>query len=100
MLCLSCNHNEARQSQFGVLPCQECTDRMRSKTHKTRPFEFTTDSIREERRRFAKDIIQPFRAGELSKEYVDTWGANRLNVTPEEVKKAKNVWSGDLTYYE
>jgi len=50
-------------------------------------------------KKFAKDIIQPFRAGELSKEYVDAWGAERLNVSKEEVKKAKPVW-GELEYYQ
>jgi len=66
--------------------------------HKTAAIEFTTDSIREQRKEFAKDIIQPFRHGQLSKEYVEAWGTKHLNVKPEEVKKAKNTWQ-ELSYY-
>ena len=99
MKCLTCKKNEATRIQFGYAPCEECIARMRSKVRKTEPLEFVTESIKEERKRFAKDIIQPFRAGELSKEYVDKWGTKHLKVTPEEVKKAKNTWS-ELTYYD
>lgn len=85
-------------TQFGVMPCEECQSRMRSKVTKTEPLEFTTDSIKEERKRFAKDIIQPFRAGELSKEYVEAWGAKHLKVSAEEIKKARPTWQ-ENNYY-
>lgn len=99
MKCLSCNTNDAQKTQFGYSPCAACAQRMRSKVRKTEPLEFVTENIKEERKRFAKDILQPFRAGELSKEYVEKWGTKHLKVTPEEVKKSKNVWS-ELEYYD
>lgn len=98
-ICLSCNKNEAiKHPQLGILPCSECRDRQRKP--KQLPVEFTSDEIKEDRKAHAEDIIQPFRGGELSKEYVDKWGAGSLQVTEEEVQNAKNVWSGDLTYYK
>lgn len=98
MKCLSCNTNEAKKTQFGYSPCKECQHRMRLKIHKTEPLEFIPDSMKEERKRFRKDILQPFRAGQLSKEYVDTWGTKHLKVSKEEVKNAKPVWQ-ELEYY-
>jgi hypothetical protein len=61
--------------------------------------EFTTEEIKKGRKRYYKDALQPFRHGELSKEYLQTYGTNRLQVSEEETKGAKNVW-GDLNYYQ
>ena len=43
--------------------------------------EFTTENIRSERQEYFKSLIQPFRGGELSKEYVEAY--------PKHVKKIR-----------
>lgn len=59
-------------------------------------------SKREERDKHSVDMIQRFRQGELSKEFVDHYPKQTAqmvkegSVTQEQVKKAKNVWKGDL----
>jgi len=66
----------------------------------------TTFQIKEDRMKYHKDLIQSFREGELSKEFVDAYPEKvkqmirEGNVRPEEVKKARNVWTGDTTYYK
>ena len=57
--------------------------------------EFVPQSTKEDRHTHAKSMIQPFREGKLSKEYVDTYGTKNINVTKDEVRKAKPVW-GDV----
>jgi len=44
-------------------------------------------------------MLQPWREGQLSKEYIEKHGTENIKVTPEEVKNAKNVWTGDLGDY-
>lgn len=56
--------------------------------------EWVPDRIKDERLKYRKDIVQPFRDGQLSKEYVDTYGTRGLHgVTKDDVKKAKPVWT-------
>jgi hypothetical protein len=52
----------------------------------------TGEDIKTDRKVYKKDILQPFREGVLSKEYVEAYGAQGINVTPDEVKNAKSVW--------
>lgn len=56
------------------------------------------ERIREDRAAHKLDIIQPFRDGELSKEYIDQYGTKGITVSEEDVKNAKPVWN-DLGYY-
>ncbi len=64
----------------------------------------TSGEIKESRKIFKKDIVQPFRDKQLSKEYVKAYPEKvkqmikEGNITEEEVKKAKPVW--DLDYYK
>ena len=55
--------------------------------------EWVPESMVNERKEYFNSIVQPFRQGQLSKEYVEAHGTKGLNVTKEEVKKAKYVWS-------
>lgn len=94
--CPNCNRNAAIIDKvYGVLPCRACSKAEEMGAN----VEFTTDSIRDQRKQMLGDIIQPFRNGHLSKEYIKKWGTKRLNVSQEEVDKAQNTWS-DLTYYK
>ena len=54
-----------------------------------------TDKTKKDQREYKKDIVQPRRDGELSKEYLDTYGTKGVKATDEEIKKARRVW-GDL----
>jgi hypothetical protein len=55
-------------------------------------YEFIPENVREERVEYFNSTIQPFRGGELSKEYVEAHGTEGIDVTDKEVKKAKEVW--------
>ena len=93
MICSSCGNEGATTDLFlGILPCQKCIERQRRNASPD-PVEFTSDEIKNDRIKYADDILQPFRQGELSKEYVDKHGANNLDVTEAEIKKAKKVWN-------
>lgn len=69
---------------------------------KPKAYEFVPQRIREERKKYAKDIVQPFRNGELAKEFVENYPQATRNmvkagtITQKEVAKAKNVWKGDI----
>lgn len=86
-VCPVCKNGPANfDPTLGTLPCTACQER--GKTNLSHPVEFTSESIKEDRKRFQKDILQPFRAGELSAEYIKAYGTKGINVTKEEVKKA------------
>jgi len=96
MKCLNCGKREAiKDPQRGYLPCLVCQNVNRT----PEPVEITTDDIREQRKMFKNDIIQPFRDGHLSKEYVKLYGTKRLGVSKEEIDNAQNTWD-DLSYYQ
>ena len=95
MKCLVCKEREAeRHPVLGYLSCKEC----RLATTAPKPVEFTSDSIKEQRKEHAKDLLQPYRKGVLSKEYVEAHGTRYIKASKEEIKKAKNVWSEDRWY--
>jgi hypothetical protein len=101
MKCPNCNVNEARIDPIlGIIPCTPCASRPHSVAHKQ--IEFVSEQIKEQRKIFAKDILQPHRKGQLSKEYVETYGAKAAvdrGFSAKEIQNAKYVW-GDLTYYQ
>ncbi len=98
ILCLNCNkHKAVKHPRLGYLPCLSCQQKQRSTPQKQD--ELPGESIKQQRREFAPDMLQPWREGQLSKEYLDKHGTENIKVTPEEVKNAKNVWKGDLGDY-
>jgi hypothetical protein len=50
--------------------------------------------ITEERNKYAKSMLQPYREGTLSQEFVEAYGTKHLD--PKEVKHAKRVWKDTL----
>jgi hypothetical protein len=92
MKCPTCHKNKAEtHPQYGVIACKSCRDSSREITGRT--FEFVPEHIKEERKEFKDQTIQPFRNGQLSKEYLDLYGTKYIDGKPEdEVKNAKNVW--------
>jgi len=60
------------------------------------------ESIKEGRKKYKKELLQPYRQGELSKEYIDAYPHQVKTmikegaVTRKQVEKAKNVWYKDI----
>jgi len=67
-----------------------------AKYHRPCKTEFIPERVKDDRMEYFNSVVQPFRGGELSKEYVDLHGTEGINATEKEAKKAKNVW-GDLS---
>ena len=69
-----------------------------SKHFKPVKHEFIPDRIKEDRQKYFKSMIQPFRDGELSKEYCEAYPQSvgkmikEGHISEKEVSKAKPVW--------
>ena len=89
-LCPKCNKNEAvKHTILGYVECEAC---QKDKHIPGREPEFTTEEIKQQRREHGKDIVQPWRDGKLSKEYVEAHGTDRVTATKQEIKNASYVW--------
>jgi len=81
--------------------CTKCVQRRAFKPQ-GRPHEFTTDKIKEDRVKFAKDLLQPYRGEDFSKEFRDAYPERAKEMVKEGVitqkqhDKAKEVWKGDI----
>lgn len=73
--------------------CDICNPKLRIKSS-----ECTTSEIKEQRKEYFNSALQPFRSGELSREFVETYPTKVKKmvksgyITPEEVNKSKYVW--------
>lgn len=56
--------------------------------------EFVPQRIKDQRNEYAKSLLQPYRGGTASQEYIDAYGTGRIQ--PEDIKKAKPVWKDVL----
>lgn len=96
ILCPSCQENEAINDRtYGVLPCQSCReehDKIQSPTHR----EFTSSSIKQQRGEYSGSMLQPYHGGHLSKEYIDRHGTDKLDVTKQDIRNAKEVYKGKI----
>jgi hypothetical protein len=54
--------------------------------------EFVPNRIKEDRKKYAKDLIQPFRDGVMSQEFIDAYPQQAKKYPKDLVSKAKNVW--------
>ena len=62
--------------------------------------EFTSDKIKQERKEYAKSILQPYIGGKLSREYVEEYGTDALEgVTKQDIKNAKYVYKDEMNYH-
>ena len=90
-LCPVCKQYECKfDATLGVLPCQRCQDK-RSGKKLSSTIEFTSEQIKQDRKKYQKDILQPFRSGEISKEFIEQFGTKGITATKEEIKKAVNT---------
>ena len=90
MRCPRCGKGRAtRHNEYGILPCISC-QRIDEAIKKPQHIpEFTTDSIRSQRREYKRDILQPFRDGVISKEYVDEYGTQGISVPKKMIDNAR-----------
>lgn len=57
------------------------------------------ESLKQDRKRFAKSMLQPWREGEPSAEFIEAYPKQAKKMfTPKEMAKAKNVWKGEPNY--
>lgn len=90
-LCPICQKNPARNhSMYGLTACSMCAQGV---TTASAPG-VETEDIREQQKSHSDDMLQPYREGVLSKEYVDKYGTKHLDI--QEGETPKNVWD---TYY-
>ena len=96
--CPVCSKNNAViDRQLGVLPCRDCLDRQKWIIKPNQQIEFTSNEIKENRRKYFKSIIQPYRDGMPSKEYADAYPEQASKMFKKYKKnEIKNVW-GDIT---
>lgn len=91
--------------------CDECRPKMTREQEmrengvekKESPYpEFVPEYIKDERKKYAKDIVQSHRQGELSQEFVENYGDKLLDqvkdgvLSSDEIRRSKNVWGRDL----
>lgn len=103
MLCPVCSANDAiKDAQLGVLPCESCKTRHSKFKKPDKLHEFTSESIKEGRKKYFKSIVTRYRDGELSKEFVEAYPERAKAMvkegihTKKEIKNAKEVW-GDIS---
>jgi len=61
--------------------------------------EFVPERLLDDRKEYFNSAVQPYRQGELSKEYLETYGDRGVNASEEEKAKAKYVYK-DLPGWE
>ena len=74
MKCLICNQRKAvKIDPFGWMPCRICRKRQQEIAKPKVSIEVTTESIKEDRKKYADTIVQSFRQGQLAKEFVEAY---------------------------
>jgi len=51
-----------------------------------------SDNNKQEQRKHIKDVVQPFRDGEPSKEFIDIYGTKQMGISDMDAARAKRVW--------
>lgn len=104
--CLNCNLRPAQKSvTLGWIYCKACIKKHQQINKLNETIELTTDEIKTSRKEYKKDILQPFRSGQLSREYAKAYPQKvkemikEGSVTVDEVRKSKNTWL-ETSYYK
>ncbi|HEX8966226.1 MAG TPA: hypothetical protein VF820_07385 [Patescibacteria group bacterium] len=104
MICSKCHIGKSViHPQFGILPCTSCQKAQGRLRSPKSPVEFTSESIKEQRKAYRKDFLPMHNRGELDKGWVDRFGTKKAKehgFSDREIKKAKYVWSGSDEYYK
>jgi len=102
--CPQCQREKAIiHSEYGVLPgknCQKENERIPKPSQK-QTYDFASPVTKLQRKQYAKDMLQPFHDGVLSKEFVEAHGTDRLaGVTKKDTKNAKYVYNGMTRHHK
>ena len=94
MKCPNCNSEPAiTHPTFGILVGKKCKARRDKLKSPSNLYEFTSKSIKSERKEYAKDIVQPYRGNEASKEFIEAYPEKAKRMfTKREIRMARNVW--------
>ena len=93
MICPRCRKNKAVYNyHYGYLPCNKCLSE--ESTPPRRSVEFTTNSIKDSRQEYRRDILQPWDGDTLSKEYLEEYGTQGVQATDDQIKNAKYTHKG------
>ena len=100
-LCPNCRKPSKRHPIYGVVLCRDCQKKQHQRVSKQ--IEFTSESIKEQRKQFSGDIEGLHRKGYLNKTWLDRYGAAKAKergFKDEEIAKAKYVYSDNFYYDE
>ena len=106
VVCFECLKNEAEYWDHRPGTCVLCENAAKNRAYDhgfggITP-EFVPDSLLKERERFAPDMVQSHRQGELSREYVEVYPEKVASMmkdgvlSRDEVKNSKYVWGKDI----
>ena len=94
--CQNCQKNFSRGKYYpdtGWI-CEDCLG------YKLKMYnDWVPQRIKDERQKYKKDLIQPYREGEFSKEFKEAYPSQTAGmikegvITKKQAKEAKNVWS-------
>lgn len=100
MKCLNCQNEEATfKDGIGWTQGINCLNRQAGFPKPSVPAEFTTEEIKTSRIVHEEDIVQPFRDGVVSKEYLDIHGTKGIAVSETELAQADYVWNDSEDVY-
>lgn len=103
MKCPECQINESSgvDPEYGLLKCLDCLLKDDTIEKPRVNYDFASPSTKQQRKEFGAEMFQPYVNGVLSKEYVDTWGTDKLyGVTDKDVKKAKYVYKNHTRHHK
>ena len=63
-----------------------------TKYHLPSKIDIVPSDMKDEREKHFNAVIQPYRSGELSREYIEAHGTKGIDVTKQQAKKAKHTW--------
>lgn len=90
--CSLCNKNNAiYDGLYGYVFCNPC---QKKPLTVKRGVEFTSESIKSQRREWDKDTRQAYFGNTLSKEFVEEYGTEGIAPTKEQIKNAKYTNKG------
>ena len=102
--CPRCGKNPATiDTEYGILYCETCQseDRKISRPTQNATYDFASPSTKQQRKEYGAEMYQPYVDGVLSREYIETWGTDKLHgVTKKDIKNSKYVYKGMTRHHK
>ncbi len=99
-MCPQCQKRKATiDREFGILPCDKCQKENEAIPRPTQGkiYDFASPTTKIHRKQLGYEMYQPYVNGVLSKEFVETYGTDRLaGVSKKDIKNAKYTY-GSMT---